>query len=379
MPITGLDSTGTKRVAKRAWVLKDGVRIELPGIWALSPKYGKYDVLDHIPSSLLIMYPTDADVPADASVWASEQIMPRGALSDIGTYAGSWTHSGSEHGGDTPSISTRSNYRNVWRRTLGSSGYRVTQSSHGHSSSNHTHSSSENITPPWFGLIPTQGGAVVGANAVFMSDRDLASNDGWVEQFVSLGAQYLMFVLSQSSVTTGGYSSHGHSYVNWTTGTYTATLSQESYLRGIYFYQKHYHNARSYMSTSLNRPPANNLPFFSPGGVVEYNSQIPEGCITWCTATNPPPGWEVYYPLVDRFAMNDPNGGSGVFSGSQNHTHTSNTNQTINAPTSYRKEYQSSGDYYAVSTGDHTVGNGGHGGSGNLIPRHVNLLPVIKV
>lgn len=373
MPIIGIDDTDTKRTAEKAWMLRGGSRIEIPHIWIHTSKYGRYDVLnDAIPPLLIIMYRDDTSASA-AGATISEHAMPYGKEISKGEslYTGSNDHDGSEHGSDTPSVSNITNYKNVRRRTVGASGYRAVPS-HGHPTSAHTHTSDESVHPRYFGLVGSYNSPVIKSGAFFMFESAISLTD-WV-RFTDYMYRYLRLMTSQSSITIGGSSYHAHDNVSDQTGA-GGSVYQESYKRNKWFYS-HNHYIESTMANADNAPPYYGLMFYEYVGLdIKYNSQIPEGAIGWYLDSTPPKGWAVYEDLLSRFVRNDDvprrTGGSST------HTHSAYNNMTGAYPfTSY--EYQETGDYYAISQENHPITDGGHGGTGNSLPRRIQALPVIK-
>lgn len=213
-------------------IIKGWVRVG--GAW--KEMYIKHDP---VPSNMYILYKDAADVPGTATtVGTYNGYYPVPQTASLLSTGGTSTHVSSSHGNNSV---TYTSYRNhsilAWRRTVGSSGWYTSNSSHRHTFS-HSHPNSEYHTPPCADVLPTHSALYVNTGAVFFYESATPPS-GW-SNWTTYNGRYVR--LRNAIANDANYASHGLDSQSLSTSTYTPSNVQDSYLRSVYYY-RHYHAA----------------------------------------------------------------------------------------------------------------------------------------
>lgn len=316
--IYGIDNA-IKRSAGAGYVKKDGVKHT---VFELTP----------IPSNMVVLYTDPNDIPSGATVHTGwDNKFPMGATtSSSGSYGGSDTHDGSDHGSGGSSTGSAS-HSQAQDTILG--GWRFqTATSHAHSA-NHTHpADGVSIVPEYFTCIPTSGVPVITPNAVLLSIEDFSSL-GWSNFATDLIGRYLRFSIWASS--TGGSATHQHDYYVGTTSTYSSN-EYGTFNGDLNNYLSHNHSITHQHPPDPNEPSFAKLGFYQPPEEIAYLEDLPTGTVGIFTSTVSYLGWQQYTTLTGRLiragdvaeyevtggsdthAMTEFTGNVGTASGSQN-------------------------------------------------------------
>lgn len=340
-----------------AWKLANSVHVKHAGIWeSVWPL--------PIPATCLITMKTST-VPSPGTLynvngyWAYSETASPDAVGP-GSNSINWNSFGSYSG----SSGARSHSVNVDYRSLGSNGWYTNDSSHSHAQS-HTHPSSTSSRYParldlrqYYGCNSFPIGSVVfSRDAIIHPSLTIASS--------TYNSNYVRIITGAPGGTVGAVTASKSHALNCSSGG--ASLVQNSYLRGVYFYSGHYHSMTHTHTVSPN-PLYRYYRMYDVTAPISGVEDLPSGSMLMAYSTvGWPVGWTPYTTgyllrIADSTTTASANGGVTT----QTISKTAFTSGARTGGTA--REFEAGSERYSISGSSHTINTHTHASSVTAYP-----------